>query len=90
MKKVSVPATNDLCPQTLFVYGTKNEDSTPNFGLFCTASGLGFALAIVLFASLRERVDKANPPECFKGTPISLIAAGLLALAFMGFSGMRF
>ena len=54
------------------------------------ASGLGFALAIVLFASLRERVDKSNPPECFKGTPISLIAAGLLALAFMGFSGMRF
>ena len=54
------------------------------------ASGLGFALAIVLFASLRERVDKANPPECFRGTPISLIAAGLLALAFMGFSGMRF
>ena len=54
------------------------------------ASGLGFLLAIVLFASLRERVDKANPPECFKGTPISLIAAGLMALAFMGFSGMRF
>jgi len=53
------------------------------------ASGLGFALAIVLFSSLRERVDKATPPECFKGTPIALIAAGLLALAFMGFSGMR-
>ena len=35
MKKVSVPATNDLCPQTLFVYGTKNEDGTPDFGLFC-------------------------------------------------------
>ena len=54
------------------------------------ASGLGFTLAIVLFASLRERVDKATPPECFKGTPIALIAAGLLALAFMGFSGLRF
>ena len=53
------------------------------------ASGLGFALAIVLFASLRERVDKAEPPACFRGTPIALIAAGLLALAFMGFSGMR-
>lgn len=35
MKKVSVPATNDLCPQTLFVYGTMNEDHTPDFGLFC-------------------------------------------------------
>ena len=54
------------------------------------ASGLGFTLAIVLFSSLRERVDKATPPECFKGTPIALIAAGLLALAFMGFSGLRF
>ena len=54
------------------------------------ASGLGFLIAIVLFASLRERVDKATPPESFKGTPIALISAGLLALAFMGFSGMRF
>ena len=53
------------------------------------ASGLGFALAIVLFASLRERVDKANPPEAFKGYPSALISAGLLALAFMGFSGMK-
>jgi len=35
MKKVSVPATNDICPQTLFVYGTMNEDRTPDFGLFC-------------------------------------------------------
>ena len=35
MKKVSVPATNDFCPQTLFVYGTMNSDNTPNFGLFC-------------------------------------------------------
>ena len=52
------------------------------------AGGLGFTLAIVLFASLRERVDKAEPPECFKGYPLALIAAGFLALAFMGFSGM--
>ncbi len=35
MKKISVPATNDLCPQTLFVYGSTNEDGTPDFGLFC-------------------------------------------------------
>ena len=52
------------------------------------AGGLGFTLAIVLFASVRERVDKAEPPECCKGFPIALIAAGLLALAFMGFSGL--
>ena len=52
------------------------------------AGGLGFTLAIVLFASIRERVDRANPPECFQGFPIALITAGLLALAFMGFSGL--
>ena len=53
------------------------------------AGGLGFTLAIVIFASLRERVDKAECPESFRGYPITLIAAGLLALAFMGFSGLR-
>ena len=52
------------------------------------AGGLGFTVAIVLFASVRERVSKADCPECFKGFPIALIAAGLLALAFMGFSGL--
>ena len=52
------------------------------------AGGLGFTLAIVIFASLRERVDKAESPACFKGYPLALIAAGFLALAFMGFSGL--
>ncbi len=51
--------------------------------------GLGFTLAIVLFASVRERVDKTDCPECFKGFPIALISAGLIALAFMGFSGLK-
>ena len=53
------------------------------------AGGLGFTLAIVLFASVRERVNKADCPESFKGFPIALISAGLLALAFMGFSGLK-
>ena len=51
--------------------------------------GLGFTLAIVLFAAVRERVDRTNCPECFKGFPIALISAGLMALAFMGFSGLK-
>ena len=77
------------------VLGVVLVNAQKNYGLLLSvvngaASGLGFALAIVLFASLRERVDKATPPESFKGTPIALVAAGLLALAFMGFSGMRF
>ena len=53
-----------------------------------TCGGLGFTLAIVLFASVRERVDKTDCPLAFKGFPITLISAGLLALAFMGFSGL--
>ena len=52
------------------------------------AGGLGFTVAIVLFASIRERVNKADCPESFKGYPLALIAAGMLALAFMGFSGL--
>ena len=53
------------------------------------AGGIGFLIAIVLFASLRERVDKSDCPACFRGYPITLVAAGLLALAFMGFSGLK-
>ncbi len=53
-----------------------------------TCGGLGFTVAIVLFASVRERVDKSDCPEAFKGYPIALISAGLIALAFMGFSGL--
>ena len=53
------------------------------------AGGLGFTVAIVLFASIRERVDKTDCPRAFKGFPITLISAGLLALAFMGFSGLK-
>ena len=51
--------------------------------------GLGFMLAIVLFASVRERIAYADYPECFEGFPICLVSAGLVALAFMGFSGMQ-
>ena len=56
---------------------------------FGACGGLGFTLAIVLFASVRERTDRADCPASFKGFPIALISAGLMALAFMGFSGLR-
>lgn len=51
--------------------------------------GLGFLLAIVLFASIRERLVFADNPKAFDGFPIALITAGLMALGFMGFSGLR-
>ncbi len=51
--------------------------------------GVGFTIAIVLFSSVRERLEDCDCPKCFKGFPIALIAAGLLALSFMGFSGFK-
>ena len=56
--------------------------------VYGVTGGLGFTLAIVLFASVRERVEEADCPKSFEGFPIALISAGLLALAFMGFSGL--
>ena len=50
--------------------------------------GIGFLLAIVLFASIRERLVFAEYPKSFEGFPIALVTAGLMALAFMGFSGL--
>ena len=51
--------------------------------------GVGFLVAIVLFASVRERTEFADYPKSFEGFPIALVSAGLIALAFMGFSGLR-
>ena len=50
--------------------------------------GIGFLVAIVLFASIRERLVFAEYPKSFEGFPIALVTAGLMALAFMGFSGL--
>ena len=51
-------------------------------------SALGFTLAIVLFAGVRERLENSNIPACFKGFPSTLIGAGLMAVAFLGFQGL--
>ena len=56
------------------------------YGIF---GGIGFLVAIVLFASVRERMEFAKCPKCFEGFPIALVAASLIALAFMGFSGLK-
>ena len=57
--------------------------------VYGVTGGLGFLVAIVLFASIRERLVFAEYPECFEGFPIALVTAGLMALAFMGFSGLK-
>ena len=50
--------------------------------------GIGFLLAMVLFAGVRSRIEDAEPPECFKGLPITLVSASIVALSFMGFAGL--
>ena len=56
--------------------------------VYGVTGGIGFLLAIVLFASIRERLVFAEYPKSFEGFPIALVTAGLMALAFMGFSGL--
>ncbi len=56
--------------------------------VFAIASSIGFGLALILFAGLREQLDLMKVPKGMKGIPISLIVAGILAMAFMGFSGI--
>ena len=56
--------------------------------LFGTSAAVGFAFALLIFTGLREKIERADPPRCFKGVAISLVTAGLLSLAFMGFSGL--
>ncbi len=58
--------------------------------IYGTSAGLGFTLAIVLFAGVRERLESSDIPGFLKGMPITLITASLLSIAFMGFSGLSF
>ncbi len=56
--------------------------------LFGFSAAVGFAFALLIFTGLREKIERADPPRCFRGVAISLVTAGLLSLAFMGFSGL--
>lgn len=56
--------------------------------VYAMSLAIGFGVAIVLFAGIRKQMELSNVPKAFKGTPIALITAGLLALAFMGFQGI--
>ena len=55
---------------------------------FGFGAATGFALALLIFTGLREKINRANPPKAFEGTAIALVTAGLLSLAFMGFAGL--
>lgn len=56
--------------------------------VFAISTAIGFALALIIFAGIREQLSMTHVPEGMKGTPIALVTAGLLAMAFMGFSGI--
>jgi electron transport complex protein RnfA len=56
--------------------------------VFGASAGAGFGLALLLFTTLRERLDTADVPAAFRGAPVALVTAGLMALAFMGFAGL--
>lgn len=55
---------------------------------FSFSAALGFGFALLVFSGLREKLAHANPPVCFRGVAVALVAGGLLSLAFMGFSGL--
>ena len=68
-----------------------NTDSGYNIGqsvVNSVGAGLGFSLALVIFSGVRSRVNAANVPEMFKGVPATLIAASVVSVSFMGFSGL--
>ena len=68
-----------------------NIDNGYNFieSIVCAAgAGIGFLVAMVLFSGVRRRVEQAIVPECFKGLPITLVAAAMTSLSFMGFGGI--
>ena len=56
--------------------------------VYGAGAGAGFGLALLLFAALRERLETSDVPAAFRGAPIALVTAGLMALAFMGFTGL--
>ena len=68
-----------------------NLDNGDNFieSIVCAAgAGIGFLVAMVLFSGVRRRVEQAQPPKCFEGLPITLVAAAVTSLSFMGFGGI--
>jgi electron transport complex protein RnfA len=67
---------------------TKNNTPFIESVLFSLAAAVGFGFALVIFSGIREKLAHADPPRCFRGIALALVTAGLLSLAFMGFSGL--
>lgn len=70
------------------ILNINNEYSFVNSIVNSLGAGIGFGLALIIFAGVRERVDEANLPKAFKGLPATLVAASLVSMAFVGFGGI--
>ncbi len=99
MKKVSPPLYQalgvflPLITTNCAVFGVAILTIQKNYNLvegvvFAIATSIGFALALIIFAGIREQLELYTIPKAMKGAPIALVTAGLLSLAFMGFAGM--
>ena len=66
----------------------QKQNSLIESAFFGFGAAVGFGVVLVLFSAIRERLEMANIPESFRGLPIALMTAGIMSLAFMGFSGM--
>ena len=81
-------ALNVVTKEFSFFGGQPHLFNLAEATVYAFATAVGYGLAMILFAGLREHLSLNKVPESFKGVPIALVTAGLLALAFMGFSGM--
>jgi len=99
LKKVSPPLYQalgiflPLITTNCAVLGVAIQTQSKNFNLmesvvFAIANAIGFALAMIIFAGLREHMDLMRVPKGMRGVPIALVVAGILAMAFLGFSGL--
>jgi electron transport complex protein RnfA len=80
--------TVNCCIMGLALLASLKEYNFPETVVFGVGAGIGFTIAIVLMAAIREQLEMADIPESLKGAGISLIITGIIALAFLGFSGM--
>ena len=80
--------TTNCCILGVAILVIQKDFDFLNGVVYALSTGLGFLLAMVLFAGLREQLELVNVPKPFRGVPIALVTAALLAMAFMGFSGV--
>ncbi|OAV69400.1 Electron transport complex protein rnfA [Bacteroidales bacterium Barb6] len=80
--------TTNCCILGVAILVIQKEYNLPQAVVYAVSTAIGFALALIIFAGIREQLEMTRIPKAMKGAPIALITAGLLAMAFMGFSGM--